>query len=132
MIVQRLSQALALIALGLSIYLSWASFMDGVPLAGCGPYSDCDAVLQLEELGSPVKAFVQAYCVVASGHRVCTQELYEAWRCWCESDGRNLITTDSTFGRDLMAAVPSIRKRRKRHPSNWPFYEGIGLTPIAI
>lgn len=89
------------------------------------PESVADAIRDLEDLASPVSAFVRERCVVGPGHRVYVDALYCAWKRWCEQDGRTLVTSKQTFGRDLAAAVAGVRCRRDTHQSR--FYEGINL-----
>lgn len=51
--------------------------------------------------------------------------LYERWRRWCDREGRQLVNTKQSFGRDLAAAVAGIKRRRGN--AMQPFYEGIAL-----
>lgn len=85
-----------------------------------------DTLRDMEDLSSPVGAFVRECCSVGPGRRVWVDELYRAWKQWCEEEGRSSVTTRQTFGRDLMAAVPGISSRRNRGCGR--FYEGIDLT----
>jgi putative DNA primase/helicase len=48
------------------------------------PTSVKDVVQEIEDLSSPVSAFVRDECVVGPGHRVVVDVLYDAWRRWCE------------------------------------------------
>lgn len=89
------------------------------------PPSVEDAVWDMEDLSSPVGAFVREKCVVEAGCRTPVDELYGAWKRWCERDGRSNATTKQRFGRDLIAAVPGITRRRGS--AMRPFYEGISL-----
>ena len=89
------------------------------------PKAVVDAVQDLEDLASPVLAFTRERCVVGPGHRVDINELYRAWKQWCEEDGRTSVTTRQTFGRDLAAAVPGVTCRRNQISGR--FYEGISL-----
>ena len=89
------------------------------------PQSVEDAVQDMEDLSSPVGAFVRDECVVGSGHRVWVDELYEAWRRWCEREGRTVVCTKQSFGRDLAAAITGICRRRSTGQA--AFYEGISL-----
>lgn len=89
------------------------------------PASGEDAVRDLEDLSSPVSAFVRDRCVVGSGHRVRLDELYESWQKWCEQSGRAQATTRQVFGRDLAAAFPGIHRRRGTEGE--AFYSGIGF-----
>jgi len=89
------------------------------------PDSVREAIQELEDLASPVGAFVRDCCVVGPGHRVWIDDLYREWRSWCERDGRSVMTTKQTFGRDLMAACAGLKSRVGS--GNLRFYEGIGL-----
>jgi putative DNA primase/helicase len=84
-----------------------------------------NAIRDLEDLSSPVGAFVRERCVVAPGARTWITEIYEAWRTWCEQEGRSAVTTRQTFGRDLMAAVPGLVTRLGT--GGYRFYQGIAL-----
>lgn len=94
------------------------------------PASVEDALHDMEDLASPVSAFVRDRCVVGSGHRAWVDDLYAAWRQWCESEGRTAVTTKQTFGRDLLAACPSLTCRRNRGAGR--FYDGIGLVDGGV
>jgi putative DNA primase/helicase len=89
------------------------------------PASVRDVVDEIEDLSSPVAAFVREECVVGAGYRVPVDEIYEAWKGWCETEGRQAVTTRQTFGRDLAAAVVGISRRRGTGMR--PFYEGLSL-----
>ncbi len=92
------------------------------------PESGAEMVTEMEDLGSPVGAFAREKCVIESGASVPAPQLYEAYRQWCESHGRKEITTVEGFGRDLRAAVPELKKVRKRQASErWQEY-----TPIRL
>lgn len=93
------------------------------------PDSGAEAVSDLEDLASPVGAFVRECCALGAGYRVHLNDLYRAWREWCERDGRNIATSKQTFGRDLAAVVPGMR--RKRGSGQVSFYNGIKLQEEA-
>jgi len=90
------------------------------------PASSEDAIRDLEDLASPVGAFIRERCQVGPGCRVWTDDLYAAWKAWCEQNGRHMVTTRQTFGRDLAAAVPGLVCRQNRTVGR--FYEGIALV----
>ncbi|QOJ16785.1 MAG: hypothetical protein HRU76_03940 [Phycisphaeraceae bacterium] len=95
------------------------------------PRSGEDAIRDMEDLASPVGAFIRDRCVVGVGHRVWVDDLYNAWKAWCEADGRNAVSTKQAFGRDLMAAAPGVSRRRGT--GMVAFYEGIGLrTEVPV
>ncbi len=89
------------------------------------PTTASEAVREMEDLASPVGAFVRDCCTVGPGLRVWLDELYNAWQDWCERDGRTVVTNKQTFGRDLAATLPGIARRRGS--GDVPFYEGIEL-----
>lgn len=89
------------------------------------PESAEDAVRDMEDLGSPVGAFVRERCTVGPGHRAWLDDLYRGWKAWCEQDGRTAVSNKQTFGRDLTAAVPGVKRRRGT--GMVAFYEGIAL-----
>jgi putative DNA primase/helicase len=112
--------------------LNWA--LDGWSrLQGHGcftqPRSVEDAIEQLEELASPVRSFVRECCVIGYDHRVPIRHLYAAWHMWCQQNGRPPGTVQ-LFGRDLGAAVPTIKRRRSdaHGAANGAFYEGIAIS----
>jgi putative DNA primase/helicase len=92
------------------------------------PASVKDALRDMEDLSSPVAAFVRERCEVRGGLRVSIDNLYQAWKQWCEADGRMTVSTKQTFGRDLLAAVPTITTRVGT--DNARFYQGIGLKGV--
>jgi len=93
------------------------------------PASAADAIRDTEDLASPVLAFVRDRCMVEENTRIWADDLYDAWRVWCESDGRFNVTTKQVFGRDLRAAVPGLVTRRGS--GNARFYEGLQLKVAA-
>ena len=92
------------------------------------PESAREAVRQLEDLSSPVSAFVRDYCEVGANQRVYVDKLWDAWKLSCHDDNRH-PGTKAVFGRNLNAAVPMIRKARPRDGQERTYvYEGIGLV----
>jgi P4 family phage/plasmid primase-like protien len=89
------------------------------------PESSEEAVRDMEDLASPVGAFVRQCCVVGVGHRVWVDDFYNAWKTWCTQEGRDYVSTKQSLGRDLMAAAPGVVRRRGKNMEG--FYEGIGL-----
>lgn len=69
---------------------------------------------------------------VGPSHCVPVGDLFKAWLRWCEGNGRDSHGTQQTFGRDLLAAVPSIRKTQPRDgATRYRAYEGIGLVETS-
>ena len=92
------------------------------------PTSGREAVQQLEDLSSPVSAFIRDTSVVGGDRRVELDALWTAWKSWCEGENRH-PGTRAGFGRDLKAAVPTSKRTRPRTGGEArPYvYEGIGL-----
>ena len=90
------------------------------------PTSSRAAVEELEDLLSPVGAFVRECCAVGPQYRCYLSDLYAAWSQWCASNGREHPGTVQGFGRDMAAAVPSARTRRNNTMGR--FIEGIQLA----
>ncbi|MFB9950038.1 phage/plasmid primase, P4 family [Rhizobium puerariae] len=92
------------------------------------PDSAQEAVEELEALGSPIAAFVKACCTVAPGQRISAGDIFDAWRDWCEANGRREAGTAQSFGRDLRAAVSGLRVTQPRVGGvQLRYYEGIAL-----
>ena len=96
------------------------------------PASGREAVQQLEDLSSPVSAFVRDRCNVRADQSVSVDDLWSAWKDWCTDDNRG-PGTKALFGRDLKAAVPMIRKGRPRSGrERIQVYTGIGILPNTL
>ena len=72
-----------------------------------------EALRQLEDLASPVSAFVRDRCRVAPDSTVDKDELWKAWKEWCDEEGAR-PGTKAVFVRDLRAAFPGIQPGRRR------------------
>jgi putative DNA primase/helicase len=92
------------------------------------PASSRNAVDDLQDLGSPISAFIRDQCIVGPDHEVERQRLYEAWCSWCTAEGRQHAGTAESFGRDLRAALPELDTTQHRvdgHPTR--FHRGVAL-----
>jgi putative DNA primase/helicase len=111
--------------------LNWA--LDGLEQLhrrGCflPPTSSEEAVQHLEDLGSPVKAFIRDCCAVGPAEEALPVDVYEAWTAWCRANGRDHPGTLQTFGRDLRAALPHLNVRQQRQGDDRPrIYQGISM-----
>ncbi len=93
------------------------------------PAASADAIQELEDLGSPISAFLRDRCRVEAGATIAAAQLYDAWKSWCATEGRDHPGTAQTFGRDLRAAVPGLKNTNNRvGDSRMRFYEGVNLT----
>ena len=95
------------------------------------PESAKEAVEQLEELASPIGAFVRECCDIGPAHSVAIDSLFFAWKGWCTEQGRDHPGTKASFGRDLKAAHPELKVTQPREEGRQlrRHYQGIRLKP---
>ena len=91
------------------------------------PASARDAIRDLEDLASPISAFVRDRCRVGRDQQVRVDDLWTAWKAWCD-DGSQHHGTKQTFGRDIRAAVHGLRVSRQRDGEHHRVYHGVGLS----
>jgi putative DNA primase/helicase len=93
------------------------------------PKSARQAVTELEDLASPISAFLRDRCVIGTGSTVECEKLYAAWSTWCTEQHRDHPGTVQTFGRNLRTAVPDlgITQPRDENDKRTRCYEGVGL-----
>src|SRR5262249_49595287 len=89
-----------------------------------------EAIMLMRDLASPVAAFVRERCVIDANKSISPDLLYSAYRKWCDDNG-HVKSAKATFGRDLRAAHPSIKRTRPRGDTEERIYmyEGINLIP---
>ncbi len=93
------------------------------------PDSAAELMGDLQELSSPIGQFVQECCHLEPARRAAVEDLFDAWRLWCDQKGRREPGTEQTFGRDLLAAVPTLQRVRPReNGERVRKYDGIDLT----
>src|SRR5439155_8198881 len=78
------------------------------------PETTMEVIQQFEDLGSPIGAFLREHCDIKPAYEVAQQGLFEAWKAWCEENGRDRPGTIQTFSKDLRAAVPWLRVTQPR------------------
>lgn len=94
------------------------------------PPSSAAAQQELEDLGSPIGAFLRERCIVGQGHSVRADDLYRAWCDWCSAQGRDHAGTVQVFGRDLGAAISGLATTNRRDgEKRFRYYEGVGFNP---
>jgi putative DNA primase/helicase len=96
------------------------------------PKSSQDAMLALQDLVSPVSAFVRE-CCDKEGEIDC-KVLYLAWKAWAEDHGHR-VGSAATFGRDLRAVIPGLRVVRPEPTPGAPrprYYQGIQLRSSVL
>jgi putative DNA primase/helicase len=88
-----------------------------------------DAMVALQDLASPIAAFVRDRCVRGHEHEVAVDTLYADYRTWAEDNGHTR-STKQVFGRDLRAAIPGLRIARvggHESAERERVYQGVGL-----
>jgi putative DNA primase/helicase len=94
------------------------------------PESSRKLLDDLEDLSSPIGAFIREVCVVGPGYEVFVRDLFNHWKSWCEEKGRKDPGNEQSFGRDLRAAVPTLDVRQPRIGGKQVrVYVGIRLRP---
>lgn len=87
---------------------------------------------QLDELASPIKAFLRERCIVAPGASIDVAYLFSEWQDWCRQSNREHPGTVQTFGRNLSAAVPGIEVRQLRvNGERVRHYAGVRLRSVG-
>jgi putative DNA primase/helicase len=95
------------------------------------PKSSKDALRQMEDLASPVKAFARDWCIIDADRQVETVKLYKAFVAWCDDNGHKKVNR-SLFGRDLHAAYPKISRMQGRTKgARKRFYSYIDLSRVG-
>jgi putative DNA primase/helicase len=90
------------------------------------PASTDEAILALQDLASPVAAFVREQCV-RGGYTVPVDVIFRRWKEWAELNG-NRPGSVQTFGRNLRAVVPGLRVIQPREGDQRErAYQGIAL-----
>jgi len=97
------------------------------------PGASVELIKQLEDLSSPVSAFLRDECVVRGGATASCGSLYERWRSWCNKNGRDRPGTLQVFSRNVHAAMPWLKSPRQRSDGKRvQSWEGLELKPEAL
>lgn len=91
------------------------------------PDSSAEAIEELRDLSSPVLAFLRDRCKIENGPQISCDFLYDEWKRWCADQARDHVGTKQSFGRELRAAVPSLKVIRPREGdgNQHRLYDGI-------
>jgi putative DNA primase/helicase len=86
-----------------------------------------EAITTMRDLASPVAAFVRERCKLGADHEIPVDDLYAAYKAWA-TDNEHPKVSKQVFGRDLRAAVPSVKRTRPRDMQDRRYiYNGISL-----
>lgn len=93
------------------------------------PVSALGLVQELEDLTSPIGAFLRDKCVVRPGAYVECHQLYGAWANYCACEGWHSAGTSASFGASLRAALPQLERKYLGPKANrhW-VYSGVALA----
>jgi putative DNA primase/helicase len=95
------------------------------------PATGAEVAEELEELSSPIRAFVKERCVVGPGYRVECDLLYMEWRRWNILQGRPFVGPINLFSRDLRAVVPGLEITQPRSYGKRRVFVGIALRRMG-
>jgi putative DNA primase/helicase len=96
------------------------------------PAASARLIGDLEDLASPVGAFIRQCCDLGPEHEVEVQVLYGRWKTWCEGRGIDRPGSEQMFGRNLRAALPCLDLRQARDGGErCRIYTGIRLKPTC-
>lgn len=116
--------------------LNWA--LDGLArldehLRFTEPKSSEDAVITMLDQASPISAFVRDCCDVGPGHEVPVDDIFTAWKMWCDDNERR-AGNKQAFGKALNAARPGLRRVQPRgdDDARWRAYQGIRLNDTWV
>ena len=87
---------------------------------------------QLEDMASPVGAFVRERCDRGPGLKILSEHLYHQWTIWREQKGIKKYPGDAEFGTALFATCPELTKKFLSVVSGQKrknYYVGISLRP---
>jgi putative DNA primase/helicase len=75
------------------------------------PTSSAEAVTTLQDIASPVSAFVREKCVIGPDKTIVVDDLWASWKIWSEDQGGR-PGTKAMLGRNLRATVPQLKITR--------------------
>jgi putative DNA primase/helicase len=72
------------------------------------PQSGIETFRAMEDLSSPVGAFLRDECQIGPEHSIPRADLYAAYQSWCERHGKKKVEDEAGFGRNLRASLPEL------------------------
>lgn len=83
-----------------------------------------ESARSMEDLASPVGAWLREWYEVGTGFRTDTGEAFASWCTWCEKNGIEKPGDKPSLGRNLRSVNPAFIRREG---TNSPFYVGFRL-----
>lgn len=90
-----------------------------------------EAKAMAEELGSPVISFVREWCTVKQGKQIRPQDLYDAYKRWCEEAGRGKMGR-TRFYEEFQRAFPECRRSKVRANFGTELWNNSGTAPVWV
>jgi len=94
------------------------------------PTASKEAIQELEDLASPVGAFIRDRCQFGPDRSIEIEELYKVYRQWAEEQGQR-ASSRQIFGRDLRAARAELKVVRPWAGDRRRQYVGISINESA-
>ena len=85
---------------------------------------------ELQDLASPIGAFVRERCDVGPQYRADRDVVFHAWELWCEETRRNYPGDKISFGRLLRSVIPGLTSPQPRvNGKRVRLYQGFRIKP---
>lgn len=84
---------------------------------------------EFEQLSNPIGAFVAERCLVGQHEDVAVQDLYKAWKQWCEENGRDHPGDVQGFARNLRTVLPRIETTQGTGNGRHRRFLGLRIKP---
>jgi putative DNA primase/helicase len=78
------------------------------------PKSGKELADAIADLSTDVHSFVEECCEQGVNHEATVQQLFSAWRVWCDLQGIRYGWTSSQFSGKLLSAFPLLKRSRAR------------------
>lgn len=78
------------------------------------PDSGRDLLDDLQDLASPIRAFVRDVCIIGPELEISIDEIFELWDQWCQDNGKEHSGKKQLFARDLISAFPNLKRKKTR------------------
>ena len=94
------------------------------------PASGKELAREMEELSSPISAFIKDRCITDSTDQTCKvrcSDLFTAWCQWCTEQGKDHPGDAQNFARQLRAALPELQTKQSKADGGKRYFIGIRL-----
>jgi putative DNA primase/helicase len=86
----------------------------------------------MEDLSSPIGAFLRQCCDVDPMYEANPDAVYRRWCSWCKINGKANTGAKNVFSRDLHAAVPGLKTKQRRQSNGTMlrYYAGLRIKGL--